>query len=256
MRPPQIAAAFLVFVSLGSWVSLRLNGQQAIAAAPQAAPFLARTVAVLSAGTRIKSANLTGTVTAYGPTSSATTPFTASATTTGQSQFNAANGLSESRIVSNGTPTGTVVGPGGTLYALSSGSSMTPSAWFMTVFTLASRLVGQNYGSSYADRETQSGTPVHHLQVWQQPNAATGIAAATLKSLTTEDIYINQATHLPVLVGFNLHLGAGALASVPVQVSFSNYQVVQNCPVPRHIQVYMNGSLAWDLQVTSAVLNY
>jgi len=31
----------------------------------------------------------------------------------------------------------------------------------------------------------------------------------------------------------------------PVQIHFSNYRRVQNCPVAYHIQVYMNGALFW-----------
>jgi len=221
---------------------------------PQAPPFLWRTIAVMTGGTRIKSAALTGTITLYGPTNNATSTFSVSADNSGQSKFNVANGLSESRSLSGGTPSGNVIGPGGVSYALSTQNPMTTSAWFLTTFSVASRLVARDYANSYVDRETQNGVLVRHVQVWEQANGSTPDVAAAVKSLTLEDIYLDEMSHLPVLVAFNLHLGSGSLSNVPVQVYFSNYHQVQNCPVAYHIQVYMNGSPFWDLQVSSASL--
>ena len=61
-------------------------------------------------------------------------------------------------------------------------------------------------------------------------------------------------SHLPVLVAFNVRLDNGSI--VPVQIHFSDYRTVQDCPVAYHIQVSMSGAPFWDLQVSSATLTY
>jgi hypothetical protein len=233
-----------------------LQAQQPSSLGLQAPPLLWRTIAVMTGGTRIKSATLAGTITLYGQTNNTTSTFTASADTSGNSQFNISNGLSESRSVSGGTSSGNVIGPGGVSYTLSTQNPMTTSAWFLTAFSVASRSVPRDYANSYMDSETQNGVLVHHLQVWQQASGATPDVSASIKSLTLEDIYLDQMSHLPVLVAFNLHLGTGPLSNVPMQVYFSNYQKTQTCTVAYHIQVYMNGSLIWDLQVSSASFSH
>src|SRR5579859_3259220 len=205
--------------------------QQSSSLGPQAPPFLSRTIAVMTGGTRIKSAALAGNITLYGPTSNATGTFSVSGDGSGQSKFNISNGLSEFRTLAGGTPSGNVIGPSDMSYTLSAQNAMTTSAWFLTIFSVASRLVPRDYANSYMDKETLNGVPVRHLQVWQQANGATPDVQAAVKSLTLEDIYLDEMSHLPVLVAFNLHLGSGSLSNVPVQVYFSNYQRVQNCPV-------------------------
>jgi hypothetical protein len=250
-----LAARGMLVITL-SLFSPFLQAQQSSSLGPQAPPFLWRTIAVMTGGTRVKSATLAGTITLYGQTNNATSTFSASADSSGNSQFNISDGLSEYRTVSGGTSSGTVIGPGDVSYTLSAQSPMTTSAWFLAAFSVAARLVPRDYANSYMDSETQNGVLVHHLQVWQQANGATPEVSASVKSLTLEDIYLDQMSHLPVLVAFNLHLGTGSLSNVPVQVYFSNYQQIQNCTVAYHIQVYMNSSLFWDLQVSSATFSH
>jgi hypothetical protein len=146
--------------------------------------------------------------------------------------------------------------PGGVSYSVSAQNPMTTSAWFSSALDVESRLVAKDYAKSYVGRETKDGIVVNHLQIWEQANGATSATRAAVQGLTLEDIYLDEMTHMPVLVAFNLHLGSGGLSNVPVQIHFSNYQRVQKCPVAYHIQVYMNSGLLWDIQLSSASVNY
>ena len=233
-----------------------VEAQQSSSPVPQAAPFLWRTNAVMSGGTRIKTGALAGNITLYGPTGNTSSTFSINADNGGQTQFNVSNGLSEYRTLSGGTPSGNAIGPGGVSYALSTQNPTPTSAWFLAAISIASRLVARDYAKAYVGRETKNGALVNHLQIWRQANGATSDVAAAVKSLTLEDVYLDDVSHLPVLVAFNLHPDSGSSSSVPVEVYFSNYQEVQNCPVAYHIQVYMSGSPFWDLQVSSASLTY
>jgi len=133
---------------------------------------------------------------------------------------------------------------------------MTTSTWFFPALDIASRLVARDYAKSYVGRETKDNALVNHLQAWEQANGAAANARTAAKSLTLEDIYLDEMSHMPVLVAFNLHLNNAGLLNVPVLIHFSDYRQVQNCPVAHHIRVYMNSVLVWDLQVSSASLNY
>ena len=242
------------------WVFGLLSGiaeaQLPPSAAPQAPPFLRRTHAAMTVGTRIKSVAMTGSITLYGASRNASSTFSFTADNNGQSRFDVYGSSGEFRTVSGGVPSGSGVGPNGVSYAVGAQNPMTTSAWFFPALDIASRLVARDYAKSYVSRETKDGVVVNHLQVWEQANGATTDARTSVRGLTLEDIYVDEMTHMPVLVAFNLHLGNGGLSNVPVQIHFSNYRRVQNCPVANHIQVYMNGALFWDIQLSSASLNY
>ena len=225
------------------------------ATVPQAPPFLRRAYAAMTRGARIKSVALTGIITAYGTSGNASSTFSFSADNTGQSRFDIFGGPSEFRTVSGGVPSGSGIGPGGVSYTVSAQNPMTISAWFFPALAVAPRLVARDYAKSYAGRETQDGIVVNHLQTWEQANGATADARAAVKRLLVEDIYLDEMSHMPVLVAFNLHLGNGSRPSVPAQIHFSDYRRVQGCPVAHHIQVYMNGALFWDIQLSSVSLN-
>ena len=69
------------------------------------------------------------------------------------------------------------------------------------------------------------------------------------------DFYLDASTLLPVAIAFNAHPDNNALANLPIEVDFSNYQSINGVAVPMHIQRHQQGNLQVDLVVTGATFN-
>lgn len=251
----QLRIAGLALFCLSAFFSPPDAAGQSTSPVPQASPFLRRMHAAMTGGARIKSSALTGSITLYGAAADASGTFSFTADKNGGSRFDVSGGLSEFRSVSGGIPSGSGIGLGG-VYTVDAQNPMTTSAWFFPALSVESMLVARDFAKSYVGRETKDGRVVNHLQIWHQANRGTPTAIATVKQATVEDVYVDELTHMPVLVTFNLHTNLRSLASIPVQIHFSDYRLVQNCPIAYHIQVYMLGAPFWDIRVSSASLNY
>jgi len=228
--------------------------QQVATNSPDAAAILRRAFSTMSSGARISSTAIAGSATRYDGSVGASGTFAFSADSTEQSRFDFSlpTGTSgEIRTVTDGAPSGSGIAPGGVVYAVGPQNPMTASAWFFPALTLAPRLAAQYYGKSYVGKESRNGVAVSHLQVWRQSNEGTVATAATVRQLSLEDVYLDWTSHLPVAITFSLHSIGGVAGDTPVEVDFSDYQMVQGSPVPYHIRVYMAGALFWDIQVSS-----
>ena len=73
-----------------------------------------------------------------------------------------------------------------------------------------------------------------------------------ISHLTAVDVYFNSATYLPMYLSYTIHPNENAAQDIPVDVQFSNYQVVNGIAVPFRIQRYVNGVLALDITVSGA----
>ena len=240
--------------------SSALQAQQvastAAATAPLPSPFLWRTLAVTTGGQRIQSAIIAGNITIFGIAANTGSTFSFSAYNNGETQLSIGTGAGESRTVSGGVPSGTGIGPGGVTYPVNSQNPMNISAWFFPALDIDSRLVAKEYAKTYVGRETKDGHTVNHIQMWEQANGATATAASGVKAVSLEDIYVDEMSHLPVVVAFSLHLAGGPSPTVPVEIHFSDYQTVQNCPVARNIQVDVLGVPFWSIQFSSVTLSF
>lgn len=128
---------------------------------------------------------------------------------------------------------------------------LTDAVWFFPAFTSLS--AGSNIVFSYVGQETKNGVPVWHLHSYV--SAQTPYDEATMKHLTAMDFYLDSGSLLPVAIAFNLHPDNNSTTDVPVEIRFSDYQLVSGFTVPLRIQKYLQNNLLLDFQISQVAVN-
>lgn len=72
---------------------------------------------------------------------------------------------------------------------------------------------------------------------------------------STVDIGYDPHTLLAGVLVYQVHPDNGAPVLIPIEIHYSNYQIVNGVAVPFLIQRYVNGSLQIELRITSAQIN-
>jgi hypothetical protein len=217
---------------------------------PQAGPFVRRSFALLTGGMHIKDLTLNGTATLYSGSTSESGPITLTAVGVVQSRFDAklpSWERIEVRTISNGLPVITTSGPSGAFSVFGSQDLGILPVWFFPANAMAPALAASGFVSSYVGLETKLSTAVEHVQLVQPSSGPIAYP------ISAQDIYLSLS-HLPVAIDFNLPNSLGVL-NIPVEIRYSDYQHVQSRQVPYHIQVYKQGVLLWDIQLSSDAIN-
>jgi hypothetical protein len=205
----------------------------------------------MSGGTAINDVTMNGTATYSGGPTPESDSITLIAIGNQQSQFLAttpSGSISEVRTVTAGTPSGSGSGPGGVSYKIADRDLLVSAAWFFPYFLVSSAATSSGYATSDFGQEVRNGVTVHHIQIWQQQNGAPTDQATALQQLSTEDIYLDPVSNLPVALTFQF-------AYLPMEVRFSNYTSVGSQMLAQHIQLFANSTLNWDMQISSIAVN-
>jgi hypothetical protein len=224
---------------------------------PQAISLANQALSALVGTTQVGDVTLTGTATRTAGSDVGTGAVTLKALGVAMSRLdmNLSNGTrSEIRNLSSGLPQGFWIAPNSSAHSAANHNNMTDAAWFFPALTVLSQASNSSYLFTYVGQETRNGTTVQHIRVAQNIGSAadpTGLA----RQLSTEDIYLDGNSLLPVALTFNAHPDNNALANIPVEVDFSNYQVVNGVKIPFRVQQFFNGTLFLDITVQSAALN-
>ena len=127
-------------------------------------------------------------------------------------------------------------------------------AWFSPVVSLSRRL---NSGQVVTDigADERFGIKVEHFSVYEVPNFPQPAVGVTYQHLSQLDYFLDPATSLPVSISYNIHPDSNAGQDIPVAVEFSDYHAVSGVQIPFHIQKFINGTLALDIQLQNAVVN-
>jgi hypothetical protein len=210
---------------------------------------------------------LTGTATTGG--TSAPISLSAGANGVSQIQLQLPSGSeTETRTISRLWRAGTWTDSSGAAHQVPAQDLAGPHpAWFYPSFILISGLGSPVYISSDLGVETRNGTSVEHIAIWQRPiNSLPASSAAYVQQQTQFDIYLDPSTWLPIAMTFTRQFdsaspnqflapaqtsSAGALE----EVRYSDYQQVQGVPVAFHLQVFFQGVLFSDIQISSATFN-
>jgi hypothetical protein len=275
-------------VSIFCLVSTSASGQQTASSAPppttsdpQAVALIQRSLAALIGSATVSDVTLTGTAQRIAGSDDETGTATLTAMPGGYSKLSltlpsgARNEIRNpsgtplpgvlppnvpAAVAQTAQPVGAWSGPDGVPHGMASHNVMTDATWFFPAFTIANVLssAGRTYILSYGGDAILGGQSVLHVSAFQQwspaSNAPSAIASLS-QHLSQMDIYLNSTTSLPVALEFNAHPDANALVDIPVQIQFSNYQVVSGAAVPLRVQKYVNNVLVLDLQLNSSALN-
>jgi hypothetical protein len=129
---------------------------------------------------------------------------------------------------------------------------MTDPAWCSPVLIVERLLSNSAVTVSYIG--TEDG--LAHFSASQAAPVGTPTTSTTLvEHLGQIDLYLDPKTFLPAKLSFSTHPDDNALVDLLVLVEFSNYQTSNGVTAPMHVQRYLNGSLALDIQVGSVVVN-
>jgi hypothetical protein len=92
----------------------------------------------------------------------------------------------------------------------------------------------------YVGQETLNEAAVQHIHVW---NAfASQPKLQKLAPFSAQDIWFDASSGLPVKLAYTRRAGGGAVPSIPVEVSFSNYAKLGGVLYPMEIQKSYNGT--------------
>ncbi len=248
---------------LGSLLmSLPVVAQQPTPAMPaprdaQAVLVLQRSLAALSGTAPVNDVTLSGTATRIAGSDNESGTVTLKATAMGQGRIdlNLPSGQRSDVIdISQASPVGDWSGPDGAWHPIAAHNLFGDPSWFFPTFLIHRALSAPNYAISPMNAETKDGVAVEHLTIYQQSGPPSP-QSALMQGLSQIDIYLNASTLLPAAILFNAHPDDNALVNIPIQIAFSNYQVVQGATVPHHIQKYIQNGLALDVSVTDVQVN-
>lgn len=265
--------AFVVFSFLASYNVAQTTNSPA---APQALAVLQGASRTLSGRTTINDVTLTGTARQIAGSDDETGTATLKATASGDSRVDLSFRSDQHSEIRNhaGTPRpgtqpqdlpaggtqatqtlGVWYGQDGVSHPIAGHNLVTDSAWFFPALVLSRFGNTQNYVISSFSNESRDGVPVEHLTVIQQFPGLPAQLAALPQHLSQIDVFLNPSTLLPVAFVFNVHPDDNGLIDIPVEIRFSDYRPTNGVQVPFHVQEYMNGTLALDLQFQSVVVN-
>ncbi len=105
----------------------------------------------------------------------------------------------------------------------------------------------------YVGQETLNGAAVQHVRVWN--TFASNPHLQKLASFSTQDIWFDASSNLPVKLAYTRQAGSGAVPAIPVEVLFSNYTNVNGVLYPFQIQKSYNGTPWQTITIQSVVFN-
>jgi hypothetical protein len=164
-----------------------------------------------------------------------------------------------SEVLSNSKgAAGSWKGPDGVAHEMAWHNSLVPSAWFAPHAVIAG-MSGSDVTLSYIGEEERNGIKVDHIRYKRQlpvdPNNPLPKFAMDPSTLTVVNLYLDQVSHRPLAIEYNLHPDKNANRNIPVEVRYADYRATNGIQAPFRIQRLINHSLNLDLTLTSASLN-
>jgi hypothetical protein len=252
-------ARLVVVVCLSVVLSFSLFAQQpTVVSTPQPLTLLQNSLSALVGSQSVTDITLTGTARriAGSDDESGTATLKALASGAARADFTFPSGArSELANLSATPPAGAWSGPDGISHPIAFHNFFAEPVWFFPAFAVARRLSTSGFASTYVAHETLNGQAVEHLSVSQTSSPLIATSDPLFPHLTQVDFYLDSTTLLPATITFNIHPDNNELFDIPVQVTFSDYRLVNGVQVPFHIQKFINNSLVLDFQAQSVTTN-
>jgi hypothetical protein len=250
--------SLLVLISLArSAAAQQATASQAPVSAAQATALLQQALAALSGGHPINDVTLSGIARriAGSDDESGTVVVKALAATGTRLDLTLPSGTrSEIRNTTGAPIVGSWSGPDGIVHPIVDFNLVMDPCWF-PAHALASFAASPNSTLTNLGPETKNGDAVIHIAASFQFPEYNAKGAAFLNHLSETQIYLDATTFLPVSIYFNIHPDGNSLIDIPIELDYSNYQLVNGAQIPFHVQRFINNTLVLDLQFNSAVLN-
>ena len=214
----------------------------------------AKSLQALTGGTSLADISLEGTATYTAGSDVETGTVTLLASGNLASRMNLSltdGGRSEIR---NG-PQGDWIGPDGVEHSMATHNCWPDADWFYPGLSFQALNSDAGLGMSYIGLETKNGLAVQHIRLFRVVPSSSGVPQATILALSTEDLYLDASSYLPLFLDFNTHPDSAFNRDFSVEVAFSDYQQMSGIMVPVRIQKHLNGALVLDLTITSATVN-
>lgn len=226
---------------------------------PQAVSLANQSIAALTSGTPVVDVTVSGTAIWTSGTDSETGNATAYGKTNIESRLDLSlNGgnRSELRNSSGGSPQGAWINASGQSTPTALQNCWTDAVWFFPALTSLSAV---NTDSTlvfvYVGLETQNGRSVQHIQSYHYVTSKFPTVTTFTQQMSLVDYFLDAQTLVPMSMTFSAHPDDNSTINIPVEVDFSNYQVVNGILVPFHITKVWQGNTLVDITVTSAVIN-
>lgn len=129
-----------------------------------------------------------------------------------------------------------------------------PAAWFLPLSWLTFAMA-PNAVTAYVGPESHNDIKTDHIHVYQDFSDQSKPVRTLLQGLTSVDLYLDCASHLPVAIGLSDTTDDNAGANLPGEIQFSNYQKSDTATLPYEIKRFSQGVLLLDITLSKVLLN-
>lgn len=244
---------FLIFAAALAVPSFTL-GQTAAPRDAQAVTIASRSLQALTRGTSLTDVALQGTTTYTAGSNIETGTVTLLASGNLASRMNLSLTEGQRTEVRNGAQ-GDWIGPDGVEHSMATHNCWPDADWFYPGLSFQALNSDSGLGMSYIGSETKNGLAVQHIRLFRVVPSGSGVPQANVLALSTEDLYLDASSYLPLFLDFSTHPDNAFNRDFSVEVAFSDYQQMSGVTVPVRIQKHLNGALVLDVTITSASVN-
>jgi hypothetical protein len=129
------------------------------------------------------------------------------------------------------------------------------ASWFYPGLSLQAVANDPEVSILYAGQESREGVALHHLRLYRTVANQTPQITADIQRLSATDLYLDAASHLPLILAFQTHPDDDFGVEIPVEVQFADYRLVNGVRVPFRMQKFLQGTLLLDITLSGATVN-
>jgi len=225
---------------------------------PQAVALAQQAVAALTNGVAVSDVTLKGNARwiAGSDNETGTATFLAKGTSASRMDLNLSGGnRTEIRNDSTDSPQGETITTDGTTVPWGQHNCWVNASWFFPALSILAATSDPSVIFSFVGTENHGGGSVQHIRVYRYVPSKSGAITTLIHALSSEDIYLDSTSLIPVAFRFNSHPDDDEDTNILVEIAFHNYQQINGVRLPMRVQKLINGGLALDVTVTSIVLN-
>jgi len=225
---------------------------------PQAVSLATQAMAALTNGTAVSDVTLTGNAAWISGSDNETGAATFRAKGTGESRMDLSlTGGNRTEIRNNTAhfPQGESISTDGSVNQWPLHNCWINANWFFPALSALAATSDSSLIFTYVGLENRGNGTVQHIQVYRYLSGQKATLIALTQAVSTENIYLDSTSLLPVAFTYNTHPDDDASTRISVEIDFSNYKAVNGVQIPMHVQKFISGELALDIVLTRAVLN-